>query len=187
MDSFAVVGTAVGLAMDAFAVALAASISLGTVTRRQVFRFAFHFGLFQALMPTIGWLAGRAIEPYIRSWDHWLAFALLAFVGGKAIYEALRGDREDDAPRGDPTRGWSLLALSIATSIDALAVGLSFAMLKVEIWYPALVIGIITAALTVTGMLLAKRLGARFGPRIEIVGGLALIAIGAKIVIQHVA
>ena len=187
MELAATLGTAVGLAMDAFAVALAASISLGTISRRQVFRFAFHFGLFQAMMPTLGWLAGRTINPYIRGVDHWVAFALLALVGGKAIYEALRGEddgSDDPAPR-DPTRGWTLVALSVATSIDAFAIGLSFAMLRVAIWYPALVIGIVTSALTMVGMLLAGRLGGRFGQRMEIVGGLVLIGIGLKIVVEH--
>lgn len=185
MESVAILGTAVGLAMDAFAVALATSVSLGTVSRRQVFRFAFHFGLFQAVMPTLGWLAGRVIDPYIRSWDHWAAFTLLSLVGGKAIYEALWGT--DDGPgKSDPTRGWTLVALSVATSIDAFAVGLSFAMLRIAIWYPVAVIGIVTAALTTVGMLLGGRLGGRFGKRMEIVGGLVLIAIGVMIVVEHV-
>ncbi len=184
MESVAVLGMAVGLAMDAFAVAMATSISLRTVTRRQVFRFAFHFGLFQAVMPMIGWLAGRAINPYIQSWDHWLAFVLLAFVGGKAICEASRGS-DDESIAQDPTRGWSLVALSMATSIDALAVGLSFAMLGVSIWYPAAIIGIVTATLTMTGMMLGGRVGAYVGRRFEALGGLVLIAIGLKLVIEH--
>lgn len=185
MELIAILGTAVGLAMDAFAVALATSVSLGVVTRRQVFRFAFHFGLFQAMMPTLGWLAGRVINPYIQSWDHWVAFGLLSLVGGKAIYEALWGD-EDGPDKSDPTRGWTLVALSVATSIDAFAVGLTFAMLRVAIWYPAAVIGIVTAALTTVGMLLGGRLGSRFGQRMEIAGGLVLIGIGVKILIEHV-
>ena len=185
MEFLSILGTAVGLAMDAFAVALATSISLGTVTRRQVFRFAFHFGLFQAMMPTLGWMSGRAIVPYIHTWDHWLAFALLTIVGGKAIYEAIWEMDEDEA-KSDPTRGWSLVALSVATSIDAFAVGLSFGVLRVSIWYPALIIGIITAGLTMSGMLLGGRLGSKFGQRMEVVGGLVLIGIGIKIVVQHV-
>jgi manganese efflux pump family protein len=183
MELFAVLGIAVGLAMDAFAVALATSVSLPGVTRRQVFRFGFHFGLFQAMMPTIGWLAGRSIQPYIERWDHWAAFVILAAIGGKAVYEAVWGD--DDEAQGDPTRGWSLVALSVATSIDALAVGLSFAMLRMAIWYPAVVIGVVTAFLTTFGMLMGTRLGGRFGQRMEVLGGLVLIGIGIKIVMQH--
>jgi manganese efflux pump family protein len=185
MELFAVLGTAVGLAMDAFAVALASSVALHPVSRRQVFRFSFHFGLFQALMPMLGWLAGWWIQPLIASWDHWIAFALLAAVGCKAIYEAVCGDG-DSQGRTDPTRGWRLVALSLATSIDAFVVGLSFAMLRVDIWYPAAVIGVITALLTCVGILVGGHIGGRFGRRMEIAGGIVLIAIGLRIVLQHV-
>src|SRR5512136_898709 len=123
--------------MDAFAVSIAASVSLGKVSRGQLFRFSFHFGLFQAFMPFLGWLAGTSIARYIYAWDHWVAFTLLALVGGKAIYEACRESESDAKPTPkDPTRGWSLIVLSVATSIDALAVGLSFALLHITIWYP---------------------------------------------------
>lgn len=175
---------AVGLAMDAFAVAMATSIQLRTISGRQIFRLAFHFGLFQFLMPLIGWAGGRELTQFIGGWDHWIAFGLLVFVGLKAIHAALAGE-EHHARRGDPTRGLSLIMLSIATSIDALAVGLSFAMLQVVIWYPVVVIGCITGALTIVGMRLGSRLGAHFGQRVEILGGLVLIGIGIKIVLQH--
>jgi putative Mn2+ efflux pump MntP len=175
---------AVGLAMDALAVSVAASVVLRTVSPRQVFRLAFHFGLFQFLMPVIGWLAGRSIVDLIENWDHWIAFGLLAFVGGKAIYEALK-EREEDEARGDPTRGLSLVLLSLATSIDALAVGLSFAVLQVRIWYASLLIGCVTGTITMTGMLLGSRLGRHFGQRVEILGGLVLVGIGVKILVQH--
>lgn len=176
---------ALGLAMDAFSVAIATSVRFSSVTKRQVFRFAFHFGLFQAMMPAIGWAAGRSVEPYIRAWDHWLAFALLAGIGGKALYQAFHSDLEAGTPANDPTRGYSLVILSVATSIDALAVGLTFAFINVELWYPCLVIGVVTAFLTTAGMLLGAQLGARFGKRVEIAGGLILIGIGIKIVIEH--
>jgi putative Mn2+ efflux pump MntP len=180
----AVIGIAVGLAMDATAVAIATSIMLGRVNGRQVFRFAFHFGLFQAAMPVIGWLAGRGLREYIESWDHWMAFALLTLIGGKAIIDVFRGE-EEDAKVPDPTRGLSLIVLSIATSIDALAVGLSLALLQVTIWYPAAVIGVVTAGLTVCGMLLGSRVGQRFGLRVRVLGGVILIGIGLKILIEH--
>jgi len=175
---------AVGLAMDALAVALAAKVTLRTVSPRQVFRLAFHFGLFQAGMPVLGWLAGRGVSGLIQTWDHWVAFALLSAIGGKAIYTAARGGPEAQA-RADPTRGLRLVVLSLATSIDALAVGLTFAFLQVRIWQPAVVIGLITAALTTIGMLTGSRLGTRFGRSMEFVGGSVLICVGAKILVQH--
>jgi manganese efflux pump family protein len=184
MSTLTILGIAVGLAMDAFAVSVAGSITLRSVSPRQIFRFAFHFGLFQAMMPVLGWLAGSTIQQYIESWDHWIAFALLGFVGGKAIIDAL-SDGDENNSRQDPTRGWSLVILSIATSIDALAVGLSLAMIRVEIWYPAIIIGIVTATLSICGMLLGSRIGRRFNQRIEILGGIILIAIGVKILIEH--
>lgn len=200
MSFLVILGIAVGLALDAFAVAVGASASLGRVTGAQVFRLAFHFGLFQAVMPLVGWLAGRGLEGHIAGWDHWLAFGLLAFVGGKAIVTALRsggafaagpepvegwpgpGERP---PAKDPTRGATLLMLSVATSIDALAVGLSLGVLEVAIWYPALIIGVVTAGLTVLGMDLGSRIGLRFGRSAEILGGLVLIGIGLKILVEH--
>ncbi|MFH1808547.1 MAG: manganese efflux pump MntP family protein [Pseudomonadota bacterium] len=185
MDLLTVVGIAIGLAMDAFAVAIATSVRLHPVTGHQVFRYSFHFGLFQALMPVLGWLAGSTIVEFVRAWDHWLVLALLGYVGGKMLMEAFgRGD-DEGAPVQDPTRGWSLIINSVATSIDAFAVGLSFAWLQVSVWYPAAVIGVITAAITLVGMQLGSRLGQRFGRIMEVVGGLVLIGIGVRIVIEH--
>jgi len=189
MSLWVVLGIAIGLAMDTFAVAIGASVMLRGVTKRQVFRFAFHFGLFQAIMPVIGWAAGIRFVSYIAHWDHWIAFALLGFVGGKAIVGAWTEEEAETsaAPRADPTRGWSLIVLSVATSIDALAVGLSFAVLDMIIWVPVAIIGVVTALITMTGMLVGSRLGSHFGKRIEIMGGLILIGIGVKILVQHLA
>jgi putative Mn2+ efflux pump MntP len=184
MSPFTVIGIAVGLAMDATAVALATSLSLGQVNRRQVFRFAFHFGLFQAFMPFLGWLAGRSIHDYIHRWDHWIAFGLLALIGGKAIYDARFGAAERLTAQ-DPTRGWSLVFLSLATSIDALAVGISLSVLGISLWYPCLVIGLVTASMTSLGMLLGSRLGGHFGRRMKVLGGLILMGIGLKILAEH--
>ena len=186
MDFLTLIGIAVGLSMDALAVAIGTSVGLRGVTPRQVFRLSFHFGLFQALMPILGWTLGSLAAGYIRDYDHWVAFALLMFVGFKAVYEALAGGDEDGAPRRDPTRGWNLMLLSVATSIDALAVGLTFAMLGIVVWYPAIVIGCITAALTLVGMLCGSWLGRRFGKIMEVLGGLVLIAIGVKILAGHI-
>jgi putative Mn2+ efflux pump MntP len=176
-------GLAFALALDAFAVALGAGLTLQPLTHRHVFRLSFHFGLFQALMPIAGWLAGAAVQERIGRYDHWVAFGLLAIVGGKAIWEALHGDA--DRPRRDPTRGWSLIVLSIATSIDALAVGLSLGVLGIRIWVPAVVIGGVCAAMTAIGMLLGWRVGAAWGRRVEVFGGLVLIVIGVKVLVQH--
>jgi putative Mn2+ efflux pump MntP len=177
-------GIALGLAMDAFAVAIGAGLQLVHVTPRQTFRLAWHFGLFQAFMPVIGWLAGRTLVEYIAPVDHWIAFGLLAFIGGKMIYEAFQ-EKDGEADACDPTRGWRLVMLSIATSIDALAVGLSLALLGVSIWYPALVIGIVAGVLTTIGLDLGKRFGALLGRRMEVVGGLILLGIGIKILVEH--
>lgn len=184
MDWFTLIGIALGLAMDAFAVAIATSVSLGSVTSRQIFRLSWHFGLFQFMMPVIGWYAAMTVEVYIRSFDHWIAFLLLLFVGCKAIREALSDDGDERAAY-DPTKGASLVILSVATSIDALAVGLSFAALGVHVWQPAVVIGVVACVMTVVGMMAGARLGARFGTRMEVVGGLVLIGIGIKILAEH--
>jgi putative Mn2+ efflux pump MntP len=175
---------AIGLAMDAFAVAIGASAVVGRITRRFIFRLAFHFGLFQAVMPIIGWFAGRPILSSASAWDHWIAFSLLAFIGLKAIYTALR-DRDKKNKQSDPSRGTSLILLSLATSIDALAVGVSLAALEIIIWFPAAIIGLITAGLTIVGIVLGNRLGSHFGRKMEFVGGVILILIGIKILLAH--
>jgi putative Mn2+ efflux pump MntP len=184
METTTIIGIALGLAMDAFAVSIACSTTLRKVSVRQTFRIGFHFGLFQGLMPVIGWLAGSTANDYIVHFDHWIAFGLLLLVGVKAIYEAwsLKGTT---SRRGDPTRGMSLVVYSIATSIDALAIGISLAMLNVDIWYPSLIIGVITAIVSAAGMVLGTTLGTRFGSRIEVLGGIILIGIGINILVSH--
>jgi putative Mn2+ efflux pump MntP len=172
--------------MDAFAVAIATGIVLGKVSGRQTFRLAFHFGLFQFLMPLIGYLAGMTVERWMRAYDHWLAFALLAFIGGKMVYEGVRGEAGEGNGGKDPTRGMSLVLLSVATSIDALAVGLSLGVLHSDaIVYPGVVIGVVACTFTAAGLHLGKRLGTVFGKRMEVAGGLVLIGIGAKILLDH--
>jgi putative Mn2+ efflux pump MntP len=183
MDAITLLGLALALAMDAFAVALGTGAVLARLTGRHLFRLGFHFGLFQAMMPVIGWLAGQTIIQWVSAWDHWIAFSLLALIGGRMIHEACSG--EEKAEDRDPTKGASLVLLSIATSIDALAVGFSLSVIGVSIWMPALVIGLVAGALTVIGMLLGGRIGDRWGPRVEIFGGLVLISIGIKILVEH--
>lgn len=169
--------------MDAFAVAIGTSITLGRVNARQVFRLGFHFGLFQAMMPVLGYLAGLTFQDSIKAWDHWIAFGLLALIGGRAIKESLSPD-EDESP-GDPTKGMSLVTLSVATSIDALAVGMSFAMLGIDIVLPSIIIGLVAGAMTVTGMAIGSKLGSLFGRRMELAGGVVLLLIGLKILATH--
>jgi putative Mn2+ efflux pump MntP len=185
MSLWTLIGIAIGLAMDAFAVAIGAGLTLQKVTLRQTFRLAFHFGLFQALMPIIGWLAGLTVQRWIQEIDHWIAFGLLGAIGGKMIYEALTHSDEQRARRSDPTKGSSLVMLSVATSIDALAVGLSLALLGVEIWWPAVVIGLVAGAFTTVGLQLGQRFGELLGRRMEVVGGVILIGIGVRILIEH--
>jgi putative Mn2+ efflux pump MntP len=183
MDAITLTGLALALAMDAFAVALGTGAVLSRLTGRHLFRLGFHFGLFQALMPVIGWLAGLTIMQWVEAWDHWIAFSLLAIIGGRMIYEAFSDEEKTDDR--DPTKGLSLVLLSIATSIDALAVGFSLSVIGVSIWMPALVIGLVAGVLTIAGMLLGGRIGDRWGSRVEIFGGLVLIAIGIKILVEH--
>jgi len=178
-----ILGLAVGLALDAFAVAAAIGLALPRVTGRHVFRLAWHFGLFQFLMPVIGWLAGKSAADLLAAWDHWVAFGLLAFLGGKMLYEAFA--KIDRAATGDPTRGLVLLGLSIVVSIDALAAGLTMAFLRVRIWMPALLIGLVAGGLTIVGIRFGDRLGARWGKRAEIAGGLVLIGLGVQILVSH--
>ena len=174
---------AVGLAMDAFAVSLAAGASGQAVGGRAAFRLSFHFGLFQFMMPVIGWGMGATFVQFIAAYDHWIAFGLLAYVGGKMIKESF--EKGDGVSSADPTRSWTLVMLAVATSIDALAVGLSLAMLKVHILYPSLIIGIVAAAMTTLGLALGNRLGRTFGKRMEMVVGLVLVGIGLRVVISH--
>ncbi len=174
---------ALGLAMDAFAVSLAAGTTQHVNGPRPVFRLAFHFGLFQALMPVLGWLLGSGVQRMIAPFDHWIAFALLAFVGVRMIRSGL--DPAGEGLTSDPSRGATLVMLSVATSIDALAVGLSLAMLRVDIVYPALVIGIVAAVMSLLGIFLGGRLGKAFGKRMEVIGGLILIGIGVRVVVSH--
>jgi len=157
---------ALSMAMDAFAVCLGAGTQQQTSGARPTFRLSFHFGLFQFLMPVVGWFAGATVVRYIAAYDHWVAFALLAFVGARMIRSGLGNVSE--APPNDPSRGWTLILLSIAVSIDALAIGLSLALIGVTIWYPAVVIGVVTGLVSWLGLRLGNVLGAKFGKRMEI-------------------
>jgi manganese efflux pump family protein len=179
-----ILGLSVGLAADALAVSIAVGLALKSVTPRHVFRLGFHFGLFQAMMPIIGWLAGEQLAGSIAGYDHWMAFGLLSAVGGKMLWEAWHKDETQQG--GDPTRGLMLVTLSVATSMDALAVGLSMAFLGVSMWLPSAVIGVITAAITSVGITFSGRIGSRWGHWAEAGGGCVLISIGVKMLVGHV-
>jgi manganese efflux pump family protein len=174
---------AVSLAMDAFAVSLGIGTTLRADDFRSRFRLAFHFGLFQSLMTILGWLAGSTIARYISSFDHWVAFILLGYVGANMIRSGLDKDEETHSP--NPSRGKTLIMLCIATSLDAMAVGLGMAMIGSTIAFPALVIGLVTLSLSAFGLGIGGRLGAKFGKRMEIIGGLVLIGIGLNILFSH--
>lgn len=183
MNFFEVLLIALSMAMDAFAVCLGAGTQKETTHGRATFRLAFHFGFFQFVMPVIGWFGGATLVRYIANYDHWVAFGLLAFVGVRMIRSGF--DPGEAPARHDPSRGWNLVLLAFATSIDALAVGFSLGLVGVLIWYPAVVIGVVTGLVSWLGLFLGNRLGAKFGKRMEIVGGIVLILIGLRILISH--
>lgn len=186
MQFGSILAIAVALAMDAFAVSIAAGVTLKKVSLRQAFRLSWHFGLFQALMPIAGWTAGLTIRGYIEAFDHWVAFGLLAVVGGNMIREGMGHDRKEKKQK-DPTKGLMLVLLSVATSIDALAVGLSISVLNLSIWSPALVIGLVAGLFTIGGLQIGKRIGsaARLSRFADLIGGLVLVGIGLNILHEH--
>lgn len=174
---------AVGLSLDAFAVALGISSSGRAGGYGDSFRLAFHFGLFQFLMPVLGWWAGYTVEPLIEHFDHWVAFGLLALVGVRMVRAGLSG--EPPHVGLNPTRGRLLVVLSVATSVDALAIGLSLAFIGVDVIFPGTVIGLVTFVMTYIGMRGGSWLGSRYGQKMEIVGGVVLVGIGFKILVSH--
>ena len=183
MSTFEIILLGIGLAMDAMTVSLCAGVSGHAISWRASLRMALLFGLFQAVMPVIGWLAGVTIAPFVSVVDHWIAFGLLAFVGIRMIRSGRSTDPNSSSC--DPTRGSTLVMLSFATSIDALAVGFSLALLTVSVWVPALWIGAITFLLSLLAARLGLRLSLKFGKIMEILGGFVLIIIGLQILLAH--
>lgn len=173
----------IGLAMDAFAVSITNGITIQCLKLKHAVKIAIFFGGFQALMPLIGWLAGIGLKQYVESFDHWIAFALLLFIGAKMIYEAIWIDEVEK--KCDPLNLVVLLGLAIATSIDAMAVGVTFAFLHIAIITPAIIIGLITFGLSLAGVFIGNRLGDRLGSKMEILGGIILIGMGTKILMSH--
>ncbi|MBB5264925.1 putative Mn2+ efflux pump MntP [Catenibacillus scindens] len=176
---------AVGLSMDAFAVAVCKGLSMRKMRYGQAAVIALFFGGFQALMPLIGWILGRQFEKYITSVDHWIAFVLLGLIGGNMIREALGKDDEETVEATDHLNVKELLMMAIATSIDALAVGITFAFLQVSIVPAVSFIGCTTFVLAFAGVCIGKIFGAKYKSRAELLGGIILILIGLKILLEH--
>lgn len=183
MDFISIIGIALALAVDAFAVSIAVGLRLREVTARHAFRISFHFGLFQFLMPVIGWFAGSQFSRLIHDWDHWVVFGLLAGLGGKMIWQALSG--KVDTYAGDPTRGWTLVGLSVATSLDALAIGVTLALLGDSVWVSALIIGLVAGGLSLVGIRSGNRVGRHFSRWAELAGGCVLLSVGTRVLMTH--
>lgn len=185
MDIISVIIIGIGLAMDCFAV----SISKGFMADKSHFWFAFRmavlFGLFQGIMPLIGYFAGISFADYMKSFDHWIAFGLLAAIGGKMVIEGLKKSHEDTDTNVHPFKWRSIIALAFATSIDALATGIIFVSYPDFIWKAVAIIGIISFFFSMTGTYIGLRFGEKFNIKVELIGGLILIGIGTKILIEH--
>ena len=212
MGIVSIIMIAIGLSMDAFAVSISNGILIRELRARHIFKIAFFFGGFQALMPMLGWAAGYRFKDYIVSFDHWIAFGLLSFIGAKMILEALNGKKPEDPIKEETEYLYEvalaehegvqliddtsversriddnryLLMLAVATSIDALAVGVSFAFLKVSIVNASLLIGLTTFVICAAGVVVGKRFGELFRRQAELAGGVILILIGLKILVEH--
>jgi putative Mn2+ efflux pump MntP len=185
MSLGAILLLALGLAMDATAVAAAQGLAAPRIRPRHVVLVATFFGGFQALMPLLGWIAGSRVGPYVEAWDHWIAFVLLGAIGGKMLWEA--GGNEAPNPRSDEDLfGIKVLfVLAVATSIDALAAGITLPMLDAPLVLSLVTIGTTTAVLSALGLFAGRRFGAALGRRLDVAGGVALIGLGVKILVQH--
>jgi len=185
MQIFTILLISLGLAMDCFAVSLAIGTSGQIPDLRGKLRLAAHFGIFQAGMTTLGWVLGGSIIHYVASWDHWMAFVLLGYVAYKLLKSGLTQDCE--AFQQNPSKGKTMVLLSVATSIDAFAVGLSIAFMQIPILFSVLAIGVVSALLSIIGLFAGHRLSCQFGKRMEIVGGLVLLFIAFRVVLTHLA
>ena len=184
MEFITIIGIAVSLAMDAFSVCVAGGVKIEKPSFRHYFRFSWHFGLFQFLMPIIGYYAGVLIADIICRFDHWIALILLSVIGIKMLWESFGNDDEKKDVK-DPSRGLTLIMLSIATSIDAAAVGLSFAALNIPILFPSIIIGVVCIVFSAFGLFLGTRIGLKIGKWAERFGGVVLVLLGVKICLEH--
>lgn len=186
MGLFEIFMIGVGLSMDAFAASICKGLNMRRLSAKNMLIIGLFFGGFQALMPAVGWILGKQFEVYITSVDHWVAFALLAFIGGKMIYDVFHGDEDGCCnEKTDKLDMKEVLTLAVATSIDALAVGISFAFLQVEILKAMSVIGVITFVLSAVGVAVGNMFGAKYEKNATLAGGIILILIGLKILLEH--
>ena len=184
MQTYQIIFIAIGLAADSFAVSVSSGAIIEKLRLRHAMRIAIFFGFFQGLMPWVGWSIGSLAADFIRSIDHWLAFGILSFIGGKMIYES-RQLAEDMEKTVNPLNLSILFTLAIATSIDALAVGITFSFLDISIIEPVLIIGAVTFIFSLAGTYIGEFFGHVFEDKIEFAGGLILIGIGCKILLEH--
>ena len=184
MSLFELFIIAVGLSMDAFAVAVCKGLSMRRATLKNALIVGLYFGVFQAAMPLIGYFLGISLADQITAYDHWIAFALLAIIGGKMIYESFHKDADGEDEGGEVTLK-KMLPLAVATSIDALAVGVSFAVLRVSIFPAVTFIGVVTLTLSMLGVKIGNIFGAKFKSKAELAGGVILILMGTKILLEH--
>jgi putative Mn2+ efflux pump MntP len=182
MTVFTLLVLALSLSFDSFAVSVSSGLMKKQIVFKQAIRIAFFLAFFQALMPVLGWLGGVTIRQYIEPIDHWVAFSILLIIGLKMVFESFKSDENKTL---DPLRLRTILSMAFATSIDALAVGISFALIKVNLIMAVAIIGSVTFIVSMLGILLGKKCSARFGKPLEALGGIMLIAIGVKIVLEH--
>lgn len=184
MEIFTIFLIAIGLNFDSLAISITNGLVVKDIQFSQATKIAFVFAFFQGLMPFIGWFIGSQIKDLIKDYDHWVAFTLLFLIGAKMVYESLK--KEENKKRLNPLKLIVMVSMAIATSIDALVVGVSFAFIDVNIILSIVIIGVLTFLVSMLGMLLGKKIGIIFGKKMEIVGGLILIGMGIKILIEHV-
>ena len=185
MDIYTILLIGIGLSMDAFSVSVTDGIILGKPKLLQAGKIALFFGFFQFLMPVLGFLLGSAFASYIKAFDHWVAFGLLAFIGGKMIWEAIFEKEECSDKQKNPLDLYTLFILAIATSIDALAVGITFATMDVSLIFASTIIGILTFFICLFGVYLGSWCGNILGSKADLAGGLVLLGIGVKILVEH--
>jgi len=183
MDYITLIGIALGLSFDTFAVSLSCGVVQSRIRFSEAIRIAFVMALFQGAMPVLGYFLGETVVKYVSTIDHWLAFGLLAFLGARMIINGLR--KGEEKVERDFRKTSVLLTLATGTSIDALAVGISFAFLKLNIWSAGFIIGAITFLASMTAIRIGKSAGSHLGSRVEIIGGIILTAIGVKILLEH--
>lgn len=182
LDFITIFLIAIGLCFDSFAVSVSSGLMMKHINFFDAMKIAFSLAFFQGMMPLLGWMAGKRISEYLSNYDHWIAFVLLSFIGLRMIWESQKADENKTF---NPLNIWFLIYMSVATSIDALIIGLSFAFLKTDIYTSILIIGIVTFIAAMLGILFGKKAGAHFGKKMEVLGGIILIVIGFKILIEH--